>query len=340
MQGLQSEQAKPVPAAFLARHAGLLGRNEYTIISWDYADPICFNFNRTEPTEERDPDIWPHRGIFGNFMRIKSGTMVSVFTKASKKLVIHLRHVNPARGYADIFQIESYNFFCAQPVPTPPPWWQYAKRQVINEHAVSDFSTTNDGILQRLFLKRAPEWTERTDLASAMPLRPAQLPAPIQYCSERQYEVYQTGSLMRDIVFEQTRQTAKAFSGTYSFEFGPLVGNQVRSDRSYIIHLSVRSRSAFIQPTPGPGTPVAVSVQFAHDPVVTEFTGRVIPSPSGDDEFAIAMVVNRKGGRTGFVMSGHGMQLSVVPVLPINADFELQRADLSSENNRARTLRY
>jgi len=76
-----------------------------------------------------------------------------------------------------------------------------------------------------------------------------------------------------------------------------------------------------VLPPPGPGTTVASSVHFAHDPATTDFTGRVIPSPPGDDEFG--MVVNRIGGRSGFVFSGHGKQLWVVLVLPSKVDFEL-----------------
>lgn len=154
-----------------------------------------------------------------------------------------------------------------------------------------------------------------------------QMPAPVRYLSERQYEVYQTVSVMRDAMFERAQQNTTAFDNDYEVEFQPLEGNEVRSDRSYIIHLGVRSRTAQELPPPyiyiAPGTQVTMSVLSAHDPVPTEFTGLVISSPPGDDEFGISMVVNRIGGRPGFVLTGHGKQLGVIIVLPSNIDFAI-----------------
>lgn len=191
-------------------------------------------------------------------------------------------------------------------MPTPPPWWPYAKRQVINERAAQDFPTVKDEILQRLFVKRVAGWTTLPTVRYAMPVQIAQLPPPVRYLSERQYEVYQTGALMRDAAFEGSRKSTDAFNNFYEFDFQPLVGNRARADRAYIVRVTARSRTSKVLPPPGPGTRVTISVHFANDPVPTDFIGRVIATPPGDNEYGIAMVVSRKGGRSGFVLTGHG----------------------------------
>lgn len=110
---------------------------------------------------------------------------------------------------------------------------------------------------------------------------------------------------MRDAAFERTRKSTAAFNNYYEFDFQALVDRRARADRSYVIHITVRSRTSQVLPPPAPGTRVTLSVHFASDPVPTNFVGRVIPTPSGDDEFGIAMVVNRVGGRSGFVFTDH-----------------------------------
>lgn len=191
-------------------------------------------------------------------------------------------------------------------MPTPPPWWQYAKRQVINERAVEDFPTVEDEILQRLFIKRVPEWTTLPIVRYAMLVQVAQLPPSVRYLSERQYEAYHIGALMRDAVFQGSRKSTDALNNFYEFDFQPFVGDRARADRAYIIRVTARSRTSQVLPPPGPGTRVTISVHFANDPVPTDFIGRVIATPPGDNEYGIAMVVSRKGGRCGFVFTGHG----------------------------------
>ncbi len=75
---LQWEQLKSITAAFLAQHAGLLGRSDHRLISWKYANPVCLNFNRKKPQED-DGLVYLHRQVFGTFLLLRSGTIISVF---------------------------------------------------------------------------------------------------------------------------------------------------------------------------------------------------------------------------------------------------------------------
>jgi len=59
---------------------------------------------------------------------------------------------------------------------------------------------------------------------------------------------------MRDAAFERTRKSTAAFNNYYEFDFQALVDRRARADRSYVIHITVRSRTSQVLPPPAPGT--------------------------------------------------------------------------------------
>lgn len=214
-------------------------------------------------------------------------------------------------------QIESYNFFAAQPVPTPPPWWRYAKKETKNESAIGKFpSLASDKSLQQLYRKRIPGWTTLgREAGYSEKYEVSHLPPPLRYHDARQYEVFQTGCIMRDVEFETTNRSSKTFNGRYEFNFEPLMSAHAVSERSFVIRLDARSRSIETLAPPDSGTQVTMSVTLGQDPVPTEFVGNVISTPPGDNEYEIAMILTRKGGGSGLVYNDHS-KCFIVPVSP------------------------
>ena len=140
-----------------------------------------------------------------------------------------------------------------------------------------------------------PSWSE--------PIEAVKLPVPIRYLDERQYEVFQMGSLMRDIQFEEMFRTQNNFNGSYDFDFKPVLTHDYVSDRSYLVRLNVRSKSKLPLLPPKAGT--IVELQLILGGISAEFLGKVIPSPTNANEHEISMILTRRGGGTGFVFEGH-----------------------------------
>lgn len=96
----------------LLKHKGIFGESPPTQISYNYRNSICVSFQ--VGTSHLDIEQ-QNKVMISKYLQQDS--RVLILTRGSKKL------------------IESYNYFCAQPVPTPH-LHRWAVRETRNEHAV------------------------------------------------------------------------------------------------------------------------------------------------------------------------------------------------------------
>ena len=130
--------------------------------------------------------------------------------------------------------------------------------------------------------------------------------APIRYLDERHYEVFKTGDLERELQYEERTRPQATFNAKYPFDFRPILTPDVKSDRSYLIRIPVRSSAKNLHlPPPEVGTQVTLNVTLSRGQQVTQFQGRIIPSPASTDEYEVSMIVTRKVGGTGFILDEH-----------------------------------
>ncbi|CAF9917955.1 MAG: hypothetical protein HETSPECPRED_003633, partial [Heterodermia speciosa] len=182
--------------------------------------------------------------------------------------------------------IEFYNFFVAQPIPTPPHFHRWAKRIVLNEHIVKKFPPLRlNTSLKSIFRLREPHWSTNPPSYNSV-VRAAHIPPPIRYYDERHYEVFAMEALMRDVQYEQ--RTQSTFNGEYDFSLKPIKDRRYGSDKSYLIRLNVRdsseARGRRLLP-PEPGTAMTVRVILGlKESIPQDFVGKMIPSSSAEHE--------------------------------------------------------
>lgn len=84
----------------------------------------------------------------------------------------------------------------------------------MNESSITAFPSLGSGnTLEALYRKRKPGWTKLADDAGysekyeITPLTP-----PLRYYDPRHYEVFMTGTIMRDVEFESKNRGSKSFN--------------------------------------------------------------------------------------------------------------------------------
>ena len=185
--------------------------------------------------------------------------------------------------------------------------WRWATKQTRNnESTINKFPDMDlNGPLAAMFRRRTGNWIKQPP-GFAVPSAAVSMPAPIRYLDEREYDVFKTGDVLRDVQYEEMTSTGASFNGKYDFDFQPLVTGEVASDRSYVVVLQVRSTSGACIPPLEANTHVNLNVQLgAKDTAKVSFSGKVISSPVDSDEYTVTMVLTRTGGGTGFVLHGH-----------------------------------
>lgn len=74
----------------LQANAALLGQSPAAVIRWNYAQPICMNF---DCPVRLDGTKGTHAQAIADFMSIRNGSRIEVLTKVSRKLVRKLAHL-------------------------------------------------------------------------------------------------------------------------------------------------------------------------------------------------------------------------------------------------------
>ncbi len=133
------------------------------------------------------------------------------------------------------------------------------------------------------------------------------MPPPLTFLDERHYEVFQMGSLCRDVDYEhlQLSQGPGEFSGFYDFSLAPFMVDSSVSDRSFLVRLNLRGdQAAPSAPCPEPGTRVELQVRLGNrdDTVEEKLVGLTIPSPLTGDEYDVSIMLTRTAGGAGFIL--------------------------------------
>lgn len=222
-------------------------------------------------------------------------------------------------------QKESYNFFVAQPSPTPPHFHRWAKRIKINEPAVGEIPFPDRGSdLEAMFRKRERGWPGNFPSTWIDPYEISYMAAPIRYIDERQYETFKMGDIYREDQGRVLGERRATWNGRYGFDFRACLTSTHVADRSWLIRLSLNADREELPPPPEPGkycstlqdppitnrpdntgTHVELEVRLDTFGPVEKFVGRTIAGTFGDSEYDVGMIVKRLGGRGGFVLVEH-----------------------------------
>ena len=184
--------------------------------------------------------------------------------------------------------LDCWKLFCAQPSPTPPPWWRFSTKTEPNQH-VLDLLPPN--------LRNSDLWRHHHDRNDRdKKIVPMQIPK-IRFMSTRDYEIFVVGSLLRNAE-AQEQLYINHWNGRYEYALrSPQDANfPVRSNKTYLITLAVHARGLDANkeaPAP-PDVGTEVLIQEGFD----EFTGVL---HAADDANVVTMLVTRTKG-TGAIL--------------------------------------